>query len=124
MLLNIDNSAMNKTKLSSLTGQDRLFYPTCIQASTMKQQRETVFATQFRNDLQFWVRKNPKIASKILKMVEATAREPFQGTGKPEPLVQNLSGFWSRRIDKEHRLVYEVTDKQIKFVQCRFHYED
>ena len=51
-------------------------------------------------------------------------RDPFNGIGKPEPLVGNLSGFWSRRIDETHRLVYEADEAAILVVACRFHYDD
>lgn len=49
-------------------------------------------------------------------------RQPFKGTGKPEPLKHQLQGCWSRRIDSEHRLVYEITDGTLKIIACRFHY--
>ena len=55
-------------------------------------------------------------------LIRECQRTPFEGTGKPEPLKANLSGFWSRRIDEKHRLVYEVTDERISIVQCWFHY--
>ncbi|MGH3168081.1 MAG: Txe/YoeB family addiction module toxin, partial [Trebonia sp.] len=50
-------------------------------------------------------------------------RTPFEGTGKPEPLRRNLSGFWSRRIDDEHRLVYGATDEELIIIQARYHYD-
>ena len=59
---------------------------------------------------------------KIIKLIEEIQRDPFQGSGKPEKLKHELSGCWSRRIDKEHRLVYEVLGKKIRILACRYHY--
>ena len=58
----------------------------------------------------------------ISKLIKAIKRDPFEGSGKPEPLKHDLAGYWSRRIDQEHRLVYEVQDDAIIIVQCRYHY--
>jgi toxin YoeB len=63
-----------------------------------------------------------KVALRILDIVEAILRDPFEGIGKPEPLRYLGSGVWSRRITQEHRLVYVVGDDKIDFVQCRYHY--
>jgi len=63
-----------------------------------------------------------KKALKIVKLIEAIQREPFTGIASPEPLKHELSGAWSRRIDKEHRLVYQVFDNKIKILSCRYHY--
>ena len=73
-------------------------------------------------DLAWWVKKNRKQALQIMKLIEAIQRQPFEGIGKPEPLKHELSGCWSRRIDKEHRLVYQVFDDKIRIVACRYHY--
>jgi len=64
-------------------------------------------------DLAWWVKKNRKQALRIVKLIEAIQRQPFEGIGKPEPLKHELAGCWSRRIDKEHRLVYQVLDDKI-----------
>jgi toxin YoeB len=61
---------------------------------------------------------------RINTLIEAAAREPFAGLGKPEPLVGNLAGYWSRRIDGAHRLVYRATDAELVVIACRFHYDD
>jgi toxin YoeB len=63
-----------------------------------------------------------KTALRILDLVEAVLRDPFEGAGKPEPLRHVLAGCWSRRITQEHRLVYKVADEQIDFLQARYHY--
>jgi toxin YoeB len=59
---------------------------------------------------------------RINALIKETSRTPFEGTGKPEPLRNELSGWWSRRIDQEHRLVYRVTDTALEIIQCRLHY--
>lgn len=73
-------------------------------------------------DLAWWIKKDRTIALKIIKLIEAIQRDPFQGPGKPEPLKHELSGCWSRRIDREHRVVYEVLEDRIRILACRFHY--
>ncbi len=74
-------------------------------------------------DLAWWVDKDRKKARKIIKLIQEIQRNPFTGTGKPEPLKHELAGCWSRRIDQEHRLVYEVFDDKIRILACRFHYD-
>ncbi len=83
---------------------------------------ESVFETEFRNDLQHWVKNDRKILLRVLDLIEAIMRDPSQGIGKPEPLRHKTSGVWSRRITKEHRLVYRVSDDRINFIQARYHY--
>ena len=73
-------------------------------------------------DLAWWVEKDRKKALRIIKLIKEVQRDPFAGTGKPEPLKHDLSGCWSRRIDKEHRLVYQVKDNKIRILACRYHY--
>jgi len=85
-------------------------------------ERLGVFRSEFREDLAWWVKTDRKVAIKILEIVEAIVRNPFEGIGKPEPLKFLGSGIWSRRITQEHRLVYVVSDAKIDFVQCRYHY--
>lgn len=70
----------------------------------------------------FWQSEDPKILNEINRLIEECQRDPFKGTGKPEPLKGDLTGFWSRRITREHRLVYLPQDGEIAIVQCRFHY--
>jgi toxin YoeB len=74
------------------------------------------------NDYLWWQKESGKILEEINNLVAECRRTPFTGTGKPEPLKGDLSGFWSRRITKEHRLVYLPEDKAIYIVQCRYHY--
>ncbi len=75
-------------------------------------------------DLEFWKKsKNQKILSRIKKLLQSIERSPFEGIGKPEPLKHELSGFWSRRITKEHRMVYKVDGNRIFVIAFRFHYD-
>ncbi len=73
-------------------------------------------------DLAWWVQQDRKIALRLIKLIKEVQRTPFSGTGKPEALKHELSGCWSRRIDQEHRLVYEVKDDKIRILACRYHY--
>lgn len=84
--------------------------------------RLSVFQDQFREDLLTWVETDRKTALRVLKLVEAVLRDPFQGIGKPEPLRHLGSDVWSRRISQEHRLVYLVRKDRIDFLMCRYHY--
>jgi toxin YoeB len=84
--------------------------------------RAAVFHKEFREDLRHWVKIDRNTALRVLELVEAVVRDPFQGVGKPEPLRYVLEGCWSRRITQEHRLVYRVTDDRIDFLQARYHY--
>ena len=70
----------------------------------------------------YWQGQDKKTLKRINALIEAASREPFSGMGKPEPLKGNLSGYWSRRIDETHRLVYRATDQALIVIACRFHY--
>jgi len=69
-----------------------------------------------------WLTANKSIYNRLNKLILETARTPFEGTGKPEALKHDLKGYWSRRINDEHRLVYRVEDSCIKIIACRLHY--
>ena len=84
--------------------------------------RLAVFQPEFREDLRYWVRSDRNIAARVLDLVEAVLRDPFEGLGKPEPLRYTLAGCWSRRVTQEHRLVYRVTEERVDFLQARYHY--
>ena len=88
-----------------------------------KRDRQTIFQPEFLDDLEYWVTTDRKMALRVLKMVKEILRDPFSGTGKPEPLKYDLAGYWSRRLNQEHRIVYSVSDDQIVFSQARYHYE-
>ncbi len=85
-------------------------------------QRLAVFQQEFREDLRWWTREQPRVADRIWVLVEQTLRTPFEGLGKPEPLRQLGANIWSRRITQEHRLVYLVRDERVDFLQGRYHY--
>jgi len=69
-----------------------------------------------------WQAKDRKTLKRVNRLIQSIQRTPFKGMGKPEPLRGDWSGFWSRRIDREHRLVYAVEDNAILIAQCRYHY--
>ena len=73
-------------------------------------------------DLVWWVQQDRKKTLRILRLIQETQADPFSGIGKPEPLKHELSGCWSKRIDDEHRLVYQVLDDKIRILACRYHY--
>ena len=81
-----------------------------------------VFSDLAWEDYLYWQKQDRKLAERINKLIEATARDPFMGIGKPEPLKHAFAGFWSRRINDEHRMVYRVTGDQLEIAQLRFHY--
>ena len=74
-------------------------------------------------DYVYWQSIDKKIIKKINKLIKQIQRTPFEGTGKPEPLKYDLAGYWSRRIDQEHRLIYQVEENEIIIISCRFHYD-
>ena len=84
--------------------------------------RRAVFHQEFREDLRYWVKSDRNNALRVLDLVEAALRDPFEGLGKPEPLKYVLAGCWSRRITQEDRLVCTVSDERIDFLQARYHY--
>ena len=69
-----------------------------------------------------WAKADAKLYARLVRLIVETARDPFSGLGKPEPLRHQLKGYWSRRIDQENRLVYRVTDEAITIISCRDHY--
>lgn len=83
---------------------------------------KVVFADKGWEDLSYWVLHDRKIAKRILRLIDDIKRHPFEGIGKPEPLRHDLSGFWSRRITDQHRLVYAIEGQQILIAQARYHY--
>jgi toxin YoeB len=82
------------------------------------------FTEQALEEYQFFQQKQKKLAARIQTLCQNIKETPFTGLGKPEPLRQNLSGYWSRRIDQKHRLVYRIEDDKIVIYKCRTHYGD
>ncbi|EPF46501.1 txe/YoeB family addiction module toxin [Treponema vincentii F0403] len=76
------------------------------------------------NDYIYWQTQDKKILKRINQLIKDIGRNPFEGIGNPEPLKGNLTGFWSRRIDEEHRLVYAVEENAVLLISCRGHYDD
>jgi toxin YoeB len=85
-----------------------------------------VFSERAWNQYLHWQAEDAKVLDRVNALLKECLREPFRGLGKPEPLGGNLSGWWSRRINHEHRLVYRVTGKSeaqaLEVAQCRYHY--
>lgn len=82
-----------------------------------------VFSEQAWEDYQFWVVNDRKTLKRINQLIRDTARDPFRGVGKPEPLRHLLKGYWTRRINEEHRMVYCVKENQLMLAELRYHYE-
>ncbi|MGM0914197.1 MAG: Txe/YoeB family addiction module toxin [Pseudomonadota bacterium] len=80
------------------------------------------WASSAWEDYLYWQSRDKKTLKRINTLIKDIQRQPFDGLGDPEPLRHQWSGYWSRRIDREHRLVYRVTDHAIVIVQCRYHY--
>jgi toxin YoeB len=83
---------------------------------------QLVFDPTALEQLRFWTATDMRKALKILDLIEATLKSPFEGIGKPEPLRFDLAGAWSRRIDQEHRLVYKVEKEDLRVMSCRYQY--
>lgn len=86
--------------------------------------RSFVFTPSAWQDYVYWQTQDKKTLKRLNMLLEAAAREPFQGIGKPEPLRGDLSGFWSRRIDDVNRLIYEATETELNIVACRYQHGD
>lgn len=89
-----------------------------------KTERAVIFGPEFREDLRYWIGTDSKIALRVMTLVEDVVGSPFSGLGKPEPLKYELVGAWSRRITREHRLVYRVYADRIAFLAARYHYQE
>tara|TARA_X000001316_G_C901439_1_gene19529 strand:+ start:412 stop:666 length:255 start_codon:yes stop_codon:yes gene_type:complete len=81
-----------------------------------------IFAEKAWEDYLYWQRTDKKLLKRINALIKDITREPFEGIGKPEPLKHALSGYWSRRINDEHRIVYKVQDNSLLIAQLRYHY--
>ena len=77
---------------------------------------------QAKEDIAHWNRVDPSRTAKIQRLLQSVMQTPYSGLGKPEPLKHSLSGYWSRRIDMEHRLVYRIAGETLYVVACRYHY--
>ena len=86
-------------------------------------ERQAVLYRDFRFDLAHWIGTDPRLALRVMRLIEEIIREPFAGIGKPEPLKHRHHGEWSRRITDHHRMEYIVTDPSIYFARARHHYD-
>jgi len=82
-----------------------------------------VFVDESWDDYLYWQKIDKKMLKRINLLLKDISRQPYDGIGKPEPLKHNYRGFWSRRINEEHRLIYQVIEDEIRIIKCRFHYD-
>jgi toxin YoeB len=80
------------------------------------------FSEHAWEDYQYWVRTDRRMLKRVNRLIQEIVRDPFSGVGKPEPLQHGLSGYWSRRIDDEHRIVYRMAEDAVLIAQLRYHY--
>ena len=85
--------------------------------------RRVIFESGAFEDFTAWAVQDKKLHGRIVEIIRDIDRSPFTGLGKPEPLRRELKGYWSRRIDHVHRLVYKITDEAIIIVSCKYHYD-
>ncbi len=85
--------------------------------------RKVIFEAGAFEDFTTWSARDRKLFARIVRLIRDIQRSPFVGLGKPEPLRHELQGYWSRRINDEHRLVYRVTDEAIVIIACKYHYD-
>jgi toxin YoeB len=83
---------------------------------------KVVFSDEAWEDYLYWQEQDRRMLRRINGLINETKRDPFKGTGKPEPLKHALAGFWSRRINEEHRMVYKMEDGSLLLAQLRYHY--
>lgn len=81
-----------------------------------------IFSENAWEDYLYWQKTDKRLLNRINKLIKETKREPFEGVGKPEALKHGFAGYWSRRINDEHRMVYKVTDDALLLAQLRYHY--
>ena len=85
--------------------------------------RKVLFDIEAFEEYNDWANKNIRLFNRIANLIDECRRTPFSGTGKPEPLKHEFKGCWSRRINDEHRLIYDVTDEAIYIISCKGHYK-
>lgn len=85
--------------------------------------KRIIFSKNAWEDYSFWQAEDKRILKKINALIKDIQSNPYSGTGKPEPLKYDLAGLWSRRIDHEHRLVYQINENELLIYSCRYHYD-
>jgi len=85
--------------------------------------RKLAWGSKAWQDYLYWQSQDKKTLKRINRLIQDTLSDPFEGIGKPEPLKENLSGLWSRRIDETNRLVYAIDDDYLTIISCRYHYQ-
>ena len=85
--------------------------------------RKLAWGSKAWQDYIYWQSQDKKTLKRINRLIQDTLSNPFEGIGKPEPLKENIAGFWSRRIDETNRLIYAVDDNYLTIISCRYHYE-
>ncbi|NEQ68729.1 MAG: Txe/YoeB family addiction module toxin [Symploca sp. SIO2D2] len=85
--------------------------------------RKLAWGSKAWQDYLYWQSQDKKTLKRINRLIQDTLSDPFAGIGKPEPLKENLSGLWSRRIDETNRLVYAIDDDYLTIISCRYHYQ-
>ncbi|MDB9445857.1 Txe/YoeB family addiction module toxin [Anabaena sp. CS-542/02] len=85
--------------------------------------RKLAWGSKAWKDYLYWQSQDKKTLKRINRLIEDTLSDPCEGIGKPEPLKENLSGFWSRRIDETNRLIYAIDDDYLTIISCRYHYQ-
>ncbi|RJG00290.1 Txe/YoeB family addiction module toxin [Noviherbaspirillum sedimenti] len=81
-----------------------------------------IFSETAWEDYVYWQKTDKKVLNRTNELIKAIMRTPFEGIGKPEPLKHGFAGYWSRRINDEHRIIYKVQDDSLLIAQCRYHY--
>ena len=81
-----------------------------------------IFSEHAWQDYQYWVETDRQMLKRVNRLIQEIVRDPFRGSGKPEPLKHGLSGYWSRRLNDEHRIVYRMTEDAVLIAQLRYHY--
>ncbi len=81
------------------------------------------FTNKSFEDFSYWIGTDKRKVKRILELIKDIQKHPFEGIGKPEALKYNLQGYYSRRIDQEHRLIYKIDNDELAIISCRYHYE-
>ena len=115
------SSRRNEKRLDSAI--EKLKNKKSFKKKLIEEEMKYIFVDESWEDYLYWQHTDKKKLKKINELLKDISRTPFEGIGKPEPLKHKYSGFWSRRIDDEHRLIYKYENGEIQIAKCRFHYD-